>query len=115
MQKLNLKGEGMIVKMIYTITKVQDIILNKSNKSNCIGDIFIGDIHRIGYFEDLTKARQCVSNLDKDIHKYVIIESIEEGIYQTCKYREIYKWEKGNYVNINEPTLFKKLTNFSLG
>ena len=82
-----------------------------------------GASRTFGYYSDLEIAKEQVRKNACDIreclYRYVLIEKIEEGLYQCCSKRNrwLYEFNENTeeYEPIEEPESMKGTCNFSIG
>ena len=99
---------------IYAITMLQKL---EQDKYSHLPDF--GDRRCIGYYDNINDALKAINtsckSMYQNFYEYCIIEEINPGI---CKYstnRYLFKWINNKYVQIDEPMLIHRVTNFSMG
>ena len=101
--------------VIYTITMLEKIETDKNGWSN------FGSTNIVGYYTDLDKAKEAVTNnacdINETVYDYAVIEKIEEGLYHPSIEALWFKYDKENdsYKPIDTPKEVKNYCGFSIG
>lgn len=104
---------------IYTVTmfqKIDRLIINDDTGAY-LPDF--GERRCVGYFTDLKRAFEAVTNNEQNIYenfyKYCVIESYEPGLFPLNLDRYFFEWQENTYIQIDEPIEVNKVCNFSIG
>ena len=101
---------------IYTVMTMTDLTLDEQTKCPEFGSNRL-----VGWYSEFEDAYSSVSRNSCDINEtcydYALIEECEEGLYRPANKRWWfeYNYEKGQYIQINEPGFIKGFCGFTIG
>lgn len=83
------------------------------------GFLETGRTRCIGFFHSVERAIQSVKEGGPEFYdifgsKYILVETIEEGILKIGLKRTLFEWNGKEYIQIDEPEIFNMICNFAI-